>query len=152
METISRIAAPPAAAIAAAQAAFAELGLDHSLQDNGAETARLVGQITDEPDIAVAAWRDLLDDYPTLPDLWLSYGHALRSTAAKDECIAAYRRAIALEPSYGGAWWALADLKTFRFSQAEIDTTRTMKALRMTEVMSRIASQASASLAETASK
>jgi len=56
LETISRIAAPPAAAIAAAQAAFAELGLDRTLQEQGAETARLVGQITDEPDIAVAAW------------------------------------------------------------------------------------------------
>ncbi len=70
---------------------------------------------------AVAAWRDLVDDYPELPDLWLSYGHALRSTGAKDDCIAAYRRAIALEPGYGAAWWALADLKTFRFSQTEIE-------------------------------
>jgi hypothetical protein len=56
LETISRIAAPPAAAIAAAQAAFAELGLTSSLQEYGAEAARLVGQITDEPDIAVATW------------------------------------------------------------------------------------------------
>jgi tetratricopeptide (TPR) repeat protein len=70
---------------------------------------------------AGVAWRDLLDDYPALPDLWLSHGHALRSTGAKDDSIAAYRRAIALEPNYGAAWWALADLKTFRFSQAEIE-------------------------------
>jgi GTP pyrophosphokinase len=56
LETISRIAAPPAAAIAAAQAAFAELGLSLPLQEFGTEAARLVGQITDEPDIAVATW------------------------------------------------------------------------------------------------
>src|SRR5260221_808081 len=56
LEPISRIAAPPAAAIAAAQAAFAELGLSLSLQEYGTEAARLVGQITDEPDIAVATW------------------------------------------------------------------------------------------------
>ena len=37
-------------------------------------------------------------------------------------------------------------------SQAEIDTTRTMKALRITDVNSRIPSQASASLAETISR
>jgi len=36
--------------------------------------------------------------------------------------------------------------------QADSDTTRTMKALRITEVISRIASQASASLAPTASR
>ncbi len=37
-------------------------------------------------------------------------------------------------------------------SQAEIDTTRTMKVLRITEVISRITSQASASLRNTASR
>jgi len=82
----------------------------------------VVLEATQNFEAAVAAWRDLLDDYPALPDLWLSYGHALRSTGAKDDCIAAYRKAIALEPGYGGAWWALADLKTFRFSQADIET------------------------------
>ena len=37
-------------------------------------------------------------------------------------------------------------------SQADSDTTRTMKALRMTEVTSRMTSQASASLAATTSR
>ena len=37
-------------------------------------------------------------------------------------------------------------------SQAESETSRTMKALRMTEVKSRITSHASASLAETISR
>ena len=31
------------------------------------------------------------------------------------EGIAAYRRSIALEPSFGEAYWSLANLKTFRF-------------------------------------
>ncbi len=82
----------------------------------------VVLEATQNFEAAVVAWRDLLDDYPTLPNLWLSYGHALRASGAKDDCIAAYRRAIALEPSLGAAWWALADLKTFRFSQAETET------------------------------
>ena len=37
-------------------------------------------------------------------------------------------------------------------SQAEIDTTRTMKVLRITEVIRRMTSQASASLAAIASR
>ena len=56
METAPKTAAAPAAAIAAAQAAFAELGLTRSGLETGAELAELVGRITEEPDIAVAAW------------------------------------------------------------------------------------------------
>ncbi len=56
METAPKNLAAPAAAIAAAHAAFAELGLAQQQLAAGAELAQLVGQITEEPDIAVAAW------------------------------------------------------------------------------------------------
>ncbi len=56
METALKNLAAPAAAIAAAQAAFGELGLARAGLDAGTELAQLVGQITEEPDIAVAAW------------------------------------------------------------------------------------------------
>ncbi|HVO00283.1 MAG TPA: TGS domain-containing protein [Steroidobacteraceae bacterium] len=46
----------PAAPIAAAEAVFRELGLAPSALEAGAEVAQLVAQITEEPDIAVAAW------------------------------------------------------------------------------------------------
>ena len=56
METAPKTSAAPAAAINAARAAFAELGLAASEMQAGAELAQLVGEITEEPDIAVAAW------------------------------------------------------------------------------------------------
>ena len=56
LETAPKNLAAPAAAIAAAHAAFAELGLAQQQLAAGAELAQLVGQITEEPDIAVAAW------------------------------------------------------------------------------------------------
>ena len=56
METAPKNLAAPAAAIAAAEAAFRELGLAQAGLEAGAELAQLVGQITEEPDIAVAAW------------------------------------------------------------------------------------------------
>jgi tetratricopeptide (TPR) repeat protein len=56
---------------------------------------------------------------------WLNYGHAARSVGQANEAIiAAYRKCVELDPSYGTAWWALADLKTYRFSPAEIATMR----------------------------
>jgi tetratricopeptide (TPR) repeat protein len=69
---------------------------------------------------SAALWRELLDEYPARPEWWLHYGHSLRGVGQLEETIAAYRRAIALDPKSGLAWWSLADLKTFRFSAADI--------------------------------
>jgi predicted Zn-dependent protease len=58
-------------------------------------------------------------------DFWLNYGHAARAVGRPAESIVeAYRNAIDLDPGYGAAWWALADLKTYRFSPDEIATVR----------------------------
>ena len=56
METAPKSAAAPAAAIDAARRAFSELGLAAAALDEGAELAQLVGEITEEPELAMAAW------------------------------------------------------------------------------------------------
>jgi tetratricopeptide (TPR) repeat protein len=53
---------------------------------------------------------------------WLAYGRTLRALGRREDCIAAYARAIGLSPGLGRAWWALADLKNFRFAPGEIQT------------------------------
>jgi predicted Zn-dependent protease len=58
------------------------------------------------------------------PKVWMSYGHSLKTTGRSADSIAAYRRAIALEPTLGEAWWSLANLKTFRFSDADVSALR----------------------------
>jgi tetratricopeptide (TPR) repeat protein len=75
-----------------------------------------------EYDRAIAAYEDLLADYPTQSRFWMSQGHALKTTGSQAASIAAYRRSIELEPSLGEAYWSLANLKTYRFSQAEVAT------------------------------
>jgi len=69
---------------------------------------------------AIAAYESVLRDYPQQPKLWMSYGHALRTTGKVPESIAAYGRALSMEPTLGEAWWSLANLKTFRFSDADV--------------------------------
>ena len=54
----------------------------------------------------------------------LSLGHALKTVGRQDESIAAYRRAMQAEPTLGEAYWSLANLKTFRFEDAEIEAMR----------------------------
>src|SRR5262249_301442 len=41
-----------------------------------------------------------------------------------EQCIAAYRKAAALLPGLGDACWSLANLKTYRFTDVEIETMR----------------------------
>ncbi len=70
---------------------------------------------------AIPLYIKLVKDLPGEARVWLSYGHALRSTGRQNECIAAYRRCIELAPAFGEAYWSLANLKTFRFAPGEID-------------------------------
>lgn len=44
----------------------------------------------------------------------------LKTLGRRDEAIADYRRCLALDPSWGEAAWSLANLKTYRFSEAEV--------------------------------
>ena len=54
----------------------------------------------------------------------MSYGHALKTAGRQADSVAAYRRAIAMEPTLGEAYWSLANLKTFRFSDADVRAMR----------------------------
>ena len=69
---------------------------------------------------AISAYESVLREYPQQPKLWMSYGHALRTTGKVPESIAAYRRALSMESTLGEAWWSLANLKTFRFGDADV--------------------------------
>lgn len=73
-------------------------------------------------DYAAAAevWRALAEDHPDTAACWIRLGTALRVLGRHEEGVAAYRRALAISPSNGDAWWALADLKTFRFDDADV--------------------------------
>jgi tetratricopeptide (TPR) repeat protein len=64
--------------------------------------------------------RQLAEGHPNSSELWVKYGHALRSVGERHAAIDAFQRAISLNPSCGSAWWSLADLKTWRFSEADI--------------------------------
>jgi Tfp pilus assembly protein PilF len=65
-------------------------------------------------------YADLVKEYPTNAKIWLSYGHVLKTEGRQDESIAAYRRSITQEPAFGEAYWSLANLKTFRFTETDL--------------------------------
>ena len=47
-------------------------------------------------------------------------GHALKAKGDIEQAVKAYQQAYLINPSYGDAFWSLANTKTYRFSDAEI--------------------------------
>ena len=74
---------------------------------------------------SIEVYESVLAEFPRQPRIWMSYGHALKTAGRRPDSIAAYRRAIALEPTLGEAYWSLANLKTFTFSKADVGAMRT---------------------------
>ncbi|HEY1753033.1 MAG TPA: sulfotransferase [Caulobacteraceae bacterium] len=69
---------------------------------------------------AAEATAAVLADIPDQPHGWLTHGHGLRTLGRTGEAVAAWRRALALDPACAEAWWSLANLKAWRFSEADL--------------------------------
>ena len=69
---------------------------------------------------SIELYSRLLSEYPDNAKVWLSYGHVLKTAGSQAESIAAYRKSIARDPSFGEAYWSLANLKTYRFTDDDL--------------------------------
>jgi predicted Zn-dependent protease len=73
---------------------------------------------------SIEVYETVLRDHPQQPKIWMSYGHSLKTAGRQDDSVSAYRRAIAMQPTLGEAYYSLANLKTFRFSNGDIAAIR----------------------------
>ena len=86
---------------------------------------------------AIALYRELLAASPASADLHVSLGHSLKAVGRKKEATESYQMAAAARSSFGDAWWSLANLKTYRFSQNEIVQMRAEEAAPGTDPVDR---------------
>jgi tetratricopeptide (TPR) repeat protein len=77
-----------------------------------------------EHERATALYQALLTATPLDADLHLSIGHALKTLGRTTEAIASYHQAAACRADFGDAYWSLANLKTYRFSEQELADMR----------------------------
>ncbi|MFQ5660125.1 MAG: sulfotransferase [Gammaproteobacteria bacterium] len=81
-----------------------------------ANAAAAVGEF----DRALALYDQLIALYSDSVQLYILKGHALKSLGEPQRAIEAYREATKIKPDHGDAYWSLANIKTYRFEEAEI--------------------------------
>ncbi|MFL6605233.1 MAG: sulfotransferase [Steroidobacteraceae bacterium] len=69
---------------------------------------------------AIELYRELLTGATQPADLHLSIAHSLKTLGRREEAIAEYRAAAAARAGYGDVYWSLANLKTYRFGDEEL--------------------------------
>ncbi len=121
MEIDTLLAADPKDADYRTLAATAAIGLGHN------ERAIVIyeAMLADDP-AGHLTW-----DVP----LWL--GHALKTVGRVPEAIASYQAAAQARPNFGDAYWSLANLKMYRFSDEEMAVMRREEAAATTHIVDR---------------
>jgi tetratricopeptide (TPR) repeat protein len=71
---------------------------------------------------ALAIYTKLLTEDPQRATTWSTVGHIEKTLGNSENSIAAYRKSIALAPHLGDAYWGLANLKTVKLTDAEIES------------------------------
>jgi tetratricopeptide (TPR) repeat protein len=75
---------------------------------------------------AIESYRRALDLEPDYVGALLGLGHVLKTVGRLDEAIDAYRECIRCRPDNGGSYWSLANLKTYRLSDEDIETMQSI--------------------------
>jgi tetratricopeptide (TPR) repeat protein len=69
---------------------------------------------------SIALYRQLLAASPGSAELHVLLGHSLQALGRQSEATDCYHGAAATRSAFGDAYWSLANLKTYRFSDGEI--------------------------------
>ncbi|WP_444922545.1 sulfotransferase [Microbulbifer sp. CnH-101-G] len=78
---------------------------------------------------ALEIYDRVVAEAPDLHGVHLQRGHTLKTVGEAGQAIEAYRDAYRAKPDYGDAYWSLANMKTYRFTDAEIDSMRELQGL-----------------------
>ncbi len=70
----------------------------------------------------------ILERTPEQPQIHVSRGHALKTVGRLEDAIESYREGYRRRPDFGDAYWSLANTKTYRFTDAELDAMRAQEA------------------------
>lgn len=75
---------------------------------------------TGEYDAAAACYEALLQRSGTSPNVWMWYGHLLKTMGRQQDAIHSYRRATTLDPDLAEGWWSLSNMKANQLGADDI--------------------------------
>jgi len=87
--------------------------------------ASVVGAMSRHED-AIRYYEKALDIAPGRSGAMSSMAHQLKTVGRQRDGVAMYRKAIAAKPDHAEAYWSLANLKTFRFDEHEVQAMQTL--------------------------
>ncbi|NCF73014.1 MAG: tetratricopeptide repeat protein [Gammaproteobacteria bacterium] len=73
------------------------------------------------PERAAEAFQKAITVSPQAAGFHMGYGHALKTLGDQAASLRAYREAIRLKPDFGEVYWSMANLKVFKFEDAEVE-------------------------------
>ena len=94
------------------------------IKPNNPQTHYLLGSslaLSAKPYEAIEPYRTCLGLKPGYAPALLGLGHVLKTVGDFEDGVQAYRDAIKQRPGFAEAYWSLANLKTFRFSDEDIE-------------------------------
>jgi tetratricopeptide (TPR) repeat protein len=86
---------------------------------------------------AIELYSELLAGAAQPAELHLSIAHSLKTLGRREEAIDEYRAAAAARTGYGDAYWSLANLKTYRFEDTELQQMRAAESAATTPAADR---------------
>jgi len=87
---------------------------------------------------AIKAYERALQISPDRPAALCSLAHHLKTVGEQDQAISRYRESIALKPDHAQSYWSLANLKTFKFEDSEIEAMQSLLAREVLPDESRV--------------
>ena len=92
------------------------------------KTLAVTLQQTDKQQESLDLYRKILDIEPMNAEIFISKGHLHKNFGEIDESISSYKKAYQVNKYFGDAYWSLANLKTYSFSDKEISSLGEMLA------------------------
>ena len=87
--------------------------------------ASAIGMAGDH-EAAIRAYQKALDIAPDRAVAICGMAHHQKTIGQQEQAVASYRRAVAVKPDHAEAYWSLANLKTFRFEDHEVEAMQAL--------------------------
>jgi tetratricopeptide (TPR) repeat protein len=100
----------------------AEKLLAEKTKDTSASVLQAVAKVgLGELNTGIQIFLEILKQEPHRASIWLQLGHAHKSLGQIQQAIDAYKQAVTHREHYGDAYWSLANTKSYRFGDDEIE-------------------------------